>query len=191
MQQHERSFSHSQGPPSQQQPPQQYNNQSMASRGGPPIQTAGHGVYNNSSISSAGGYNGGSISSAGPPQLTALPFQKSETPPPSFSQQQHVPPPSHQPVGYTQSPVSGNAGHLPPLKPVFGLSLEQLFERDGSAVPMVVYQCIQAVDLFGLELEGIYRLSGTQSHITKIKAMFDNGKPSCYPNYFLKANMCI
>jgi len=39
---------------------------------------------------------------------------------------------------------------------------------------MVVYQCIQAVDLFGLEVEGIYRLSGTQSHVNKIKAMFDN-----------------
>lgn len=39
---------------------------------------------------------------------------------------------------------------------------------------MVVYQCIQAVDLFGLEVEGIYRLSGTASHITKLKAMFDN-----------------
>jgi hypothetical protein len=59
---------------------------------------------------------------------------------------------------------------------VFGLSLEELFERDNSAVPMVVYQCIQAVDLFGLEVEGIYRLSGTASHITKLKAMFDNGK---------------
>lgn len=57
---------------------------------------------------------------------------------------------------------------------MFGLSLYQLFERDQSAVPMVVYQCIQAVDLFGLEAEGIYRLSGTASHITKIKAMFDN-----------------
>jgi hypothetical protein len=66
------------------------------------------------------------------------------------------------------------------LKPVFGLSLEQLFERDGSAVPMVVYQCIQAVDLFGLEVEGIYRLSGTQSHVNKIKAMFDNGRWADY-----------
>lgn len=47
--------------------------------------------------------------------------------------------------------------------------------RDGTPVPMVVSQCIQAVDLFGLEVEGIYRLSGTNSHISRIKAMFDNG----------------
>ncbi|KAH8802840.1 hypothetical protein F5884DRAFT_887545 [Xylogone sp. PMI_703] len=113
-------------------------------------------------------YNTNTASSAGPPQLQTLPFQSSHSPPPSFGQQPQV---SNL---YTQSPVSMNANHLPPLKPVFGLSLDHLFERDGSAVPMTVYQCIQAVDLFGLEVEGIYRLSGTASHITKLRAMFDN-----------------
>ena len=62
------------------------------------------------------------------------------------------------------------------MKPVFGISLEQLFERDGSLVPMVVYQCIEAVDMYGLEVEGIYRLLGTASHVNKLKAMFDNGE---------------
>jgi len=158
-QQHERSFS-------QGQPLQQYNTGSMGSRdpigqvGGPPKGPISHGSYNS-----------GSISASGPPQLSTLPFQNSQTPPPTIPQQQAYP------AQYSQSPTTANA-HLPPLKPVFGLSLEQLFERDGSAVPMVVYQCIQAVDLFGLELEGIYRLSGTSSHINKIKAMFDNGKHS-------------
>lgn len=96
-----------------------------------------------------------------------------------FSQQQApapLPYPQSTNPTYSQPPVATNAAYLPPLKPVFGLSLEQLFERDGSAVPMVVYQCIQAVDLFGLEVEGVYRLSGTTSHVNKIKAMFDNGK---------------
>jgi hypothetical protein len=40
---------------------------------------------------------------------------------------------------------------------------------------MVVYQCIQAVDLFGLEVEGIYRIPGTSSHIQQMKALFDSG----------------
>ena len=40
---------------------------------------------------------------------------------------------------------------------------------------MVVYQCLQAVDLFGLDVEGIYRLSGTATHITKLRSIFDNG----------------
>ena len=68
--------------------------------------------------------------------------------------------------------------NLPPLKPVFGMTLEQLFQRDGSPIPMVVYQCIQAVDMFGLEVEGIYRVSGTAAHINKLKAIFNNGKLS-------------
>jgi hypothetical protein len=126
-------------------------------------------------------YNSGSISASGPPQLQSLPFQTQQTPPPMFPPQQaNQPQYTQSPVAktqspYTQSSVSAKTGNLPPLKPVFGLSLEQLFERDGSAVPMVVYQCIQAVDLFGLEVEGIYRLSGTASHVNTIKAMFDNG----------------
>jgi hypothetical protein len=86
-------------------------------------------------------------------------------------------------IPYSQPPLQNPAhqigargAELPPLRPVFGVSLEDLFNRDGSAVPMVVYQCLQAVDLFGLEVEGIYRLSGTASHITKLRSIFDNGK---------------
>jgi hypothetical protein len=88
--------------------------------------------------------------------------------------------PQHQPTqtSYSQSTLEKQTltSQLPPAKPVFGVSLEELFERDGSAVPMVVYQCILAVDTFGLEVEGIYRLSGTASHVNKLKAIFDNGK---------------
>lgn len=73
------------------------------------------------------------------------------------------------------SPQFSKGSSLPPLRPVFGQSLEELFARDGTAVPMIVYQCLQAVDLFGLEVEGIYRLSGTSTHIQIMKAMFDNG----------------
>lgn len=115
-------------------------------------------------------YNSASISSTAPPQLSTLPFQNSAPVPTSFS-----PVSNHSP----QAPALMKSANLPPLKPVFGLTLEQLFERDGSAVPIVVYQCIQAVDLYGLEMEGIYRLSGTNSHVNKIKAMFDHGKQSC------------
>lgn len=153
MQQHERGFSQS-------QPPQQYNNGPMGPLGGQPKGPSGHGAY-----------NAGSISSSGPPQLSTLPFQGSGTPPPQSFPQQQVPV-----SAYSPSSAVANTGHLPPLKPVFGLSLEELFERDNFAVPMIVYKCIQAVDLFGLEVEGIYRLSGTASHIAKIKAIFDNGK---------------
>lgn len=63
----------------------------------------------------------------------------------------------------------------PPTRPVFRVTLSELYERDQLAVPMVVYQCIQAVDLYGLGVEGIYRLSGSLPHVNKLKAMFDQG----------------
>lgn len=81
-----------------------------------------------------------------------------------------------------QTPMTGalqnnnSSTSLPALRPVFGLSLEDLLKRDGSAIPLVVYQCIQAVDLYGLEVEGIYRLSGSSVHVSKLRSIFDNGR---------------
>lgn len=63
---------------------------------------------------------------------------------------------------------------LPPLKPVFGVTLEEMLQRDGSAIPLIVYQCLQAVDLFGLRVEGIYRASGSAVHVSKLRAIFNH-----------------
>ena len=35
--------------------------------------------------------------------------------------------------------------------------------------------------LFGLSVEGIYRLSGSVAHVTKLKGMFDTGEIMLYP----------
>lgn len=131
--------------------------------------------------------NGTSGGSQGPPQLGALPFQGSQPPP-----QQPSPDQSGSPFQTPQNrrgSTGGFGGQAPPAyaaasqapptqnvtatKPVFGVPLNRLYERDGLAVPMVVYQCIQAVDLFGLGVEGIYRQSGSLNHINKLKGMFD------------------
>lgn len=104
------------------------------------------------------------MSSGGPPQLpTARPST------PLYSQ-------ASTPTA-TSYPNDVSASDMPvPSRPVFGLSLENLLRRDGSAIPLVVYQCLQAVDLFGLEVEGIYRLSGSAAHVAKLRAIFDYGK---------------
>ncbi|KAI4157407.1 MAG: hypothetical protein L6R39_000689 [Caloplaca ligustica] len=92
-----------------------------------------------------------------------------------------LPPPQMSSPLYSQPPPSAGTPpsdlihpDLPPIRPVFGVSLDELLARDGSAIPLVVYQCLQAVDLFGLDVEGIYRLSGSAPHIAKLKAIFDN-----------------
>ena len=118
---------------------------------------------------------GGNTNPSGPPQLGALPFQtRAESPP----QKELLPPfsGSQQPdtSGRSVSPPSAITGPAK-NKQVFGIPLMRLYERDSLAVPMVVYQCIQAVDLYGLAVEGIYRLSGSQTHVNKLKTLFDTG----------------
>ena len=127
----------------------------------------------------------GSLSSQGAPQLGSLPFQASSVTQLPSSQ----PPPQSGPGGpnpLQQHPTNQlPSGQLQPRqqtpprsqspRPVFGVPLSRLYERDGLAVPMVVYQCIQAVDLYGLGVEGIYRLSGSMPHVNKLKSMFDIG----------------
>ncbi|KAJ5555580.1 hypothetical protein N7535_008015 [Penicillium sp. DV-2018c] len=104
------------------------------------------------------------------------------TPPPAGTPPYPVSgPPVPEPASQVQVPMAGPPPmdknfqtNLPPLKPVFGVSLNDLYARDGTAVPFIVYQCFQAVELFGLDMEGIYRLSGSANHINHMKALFDN-----------------
>ena len=110
---------------------------------------------------------------------TSLPISTSDPPPITIAQTSTTPsyqpqaPPT--PVGMQTHQNDNSHSSLPALRPVFGLSLEDLLKRDGSAIPLVVYQCIQAVDLYGLEVEGIYRVSGSSTHVNRLKAVFDNG----------------
>jgi hypothetical protein len=82
------------------------------------------------------------------------------------------------PLGTSNFPIPPKPTNRTPTRPVFGVSLEELFARDQSAVPMVVYQCMQAVDLFGLDVEGIYRTSGTASHVNALRDAFNNNAPN-------------
>lgn len=61
---------------------------------------------------------------------------------------------------------------------VFGVSLDDLFTRDQSAVPIIIFQCIQAVDLFGLEIEGIYRQTGNMAQVNRLREAFDSLPPN-------------
>ncbi|KAI0192790.1 hypothetical protein F4808DRAFT_364837 [Astrocystis sublimbata] len=131
-----------------------------------------------------GGISSPMSSQGGPPQLGALPFQTSGrqspqqqlggpsayTPPNELAARAASPPPR---TFGNSGGGSGGGG-----KQVFGVSLARLYERDQFAVPMVVHQCIQAVDLYGLAVEGIYRLSGSATHVAKLKNLFDTDQES-------------
>ncbi|KAJ6157331.1 hypothetical protein N7470_004923, partial [Penicillium chermesinum] len=70
-------------------------------------------------------------------------------PPPTGSPQPPFPS-AHEAPPVAPPPTTGPPSNLPPLKPVFGVSLEDLYARDGTAVPFIVYQCFQAIELFGV-----------------------------------------
>lgn len=180
-QQHERSFSSASmlnnSGPSASQP--QYSNRNSMGPGGLLQLQQGNA---NSRFSSQGAPQLGALSfqdpAAAPPASQTPPDHpalRDEPPPPQYASQGGIGPgPGRQP-----SPPRASAS----ARPVFGISLNRLYERDGLAVPMVVYQCIRAVELYGLNVEGIYRLSGSLASVNKLKSMFDTGK-------FLHVQVC-
>ncbi|CUS14481.1 unnamed protein product [Tuber aestivum] len=82
--------------------------------------------------------------------------------------------PTQHPMPNAEYSPSQYGMDYPRLKPVFGIPLDALLTRDESIVPIVVLQCVQAVDLYGLDVEGIYRVSGERKHVERIKQIFDN-----------------
>ncbi|KEF57966.1 uncharacterized protein A1O9_05889 [Exophiala aquamarina CBS 119918] len=156
-----------------------------AGRGAPP--GAGRGGPGSGPPSGAGARSAGAeTSGAGRGAPTSRPSQGPSQPPPNGApRSQGGPGPGPQNVAARPpGPGAGGPGaargssppktSLPPLKPVFGVSLDDLFQREGSAVPTIVYQCIQAVDLYGLDTEGIYRTSGSAHHIMELRQQFDH-----------------
>jgi hypothetical protein len=58
-------------------------------------------------------------------------------------------------------------------KPVFGVDLAKLAEREGRIVPVIIEKCTKAIEKHGLKSVGIYRLSGTATHIQQLKQFFE------------------
>ncbi|OWZ38970.1 GTPase activating protein [Cryptococcus neoformans Tu259-1] len=69
-------------------------------------------------------------------------------------------------------------GWVPPGIPAstgatFGVDLGEQLLRDGAVVPKIVEKCTQAIEMYGLESVGVYRLSGTTSRVQALKAALD------------------
>lgn len=73
---------------------------------------------------------------------------------------------------------SNDTASTPPVptainKEIFGGYLK--LEEDGG-IPLVVRLCVEHVDKRGLDVVGIYRLSGQSTSIQKYKSQFNTGK---------------
>lgn len=59
--------------------------------------------------------------------------------------------------------------------PTFGRSIHEILERENCDVPTIVTQCITDIsEKDGLATEGLFRISGEQTSINKLKDIFDN-----------------
>lgn len=55
----------------------------------------------------------------------------------------------------------------------FGVPIEEVISREKSTLPLIVAQCVIAINQFGIDTEGIYRVSGSVSTLAKLKRLFD------------------
>nr|CAD2174710.1 unnamed protein product [Meloidogyne enterolobii] len=63
------------------------------------------------------------------------------------------------------------------LRPkLFGGSLEQYTDGTGEQIPLVVVSCIRALSLFALQHQGVFRISGSQIEINRMREAFENGE---------------
>lgn len=62
-----------------------------------------------------------------------------------------------------------------PNAPTFGIELAIQYEREGGKVPLIVRRCIEAVEVRGLDYEGIYRKSGGANQMRQIVVGFERG----------------
>lgn len=48
--------------------------------------------------------------------------------------------------------------------------------RDDVDVPSIVMKCCEAIEKYGIEVMGIYRISGTVVKVNKLKEKLDKGR---------------
>ncbi|KAI9489451.1 Rho GTPase activation protein [Zychaea mexicana] len=76
-------------------------------------------------------------------------------------------------IPFKEYSMSANALTVLNPNPVFGVDLNTLMDRDREEVPLILIKCAEVVETYGLNTVGIYRLSGVNTQIQKLRAAFD------------------
>lgn len=74
--------------------------------------------------------------------------------------------------------VYGTCVHELSVDPVFGCELQKLCERENTNVPKFLVQFMEHIEDKGLEVVGIYRLSGNAASVTKLRYLVEQGEKS-------------
>ncbi|KAF9209297.1 hypothetical protein BGZ49_005361 [Haplosporangium sp. Z 27] len=74
---------------------------------------------------------------------------------------------------YQEYQMSAQAQSIINPRPIFGCDLAEQLIRDESDLPEIVVKCTQAIERFGMDTKGIYRVSGITSATNRLRAAFD------------------
>jgi hypothetical protein len=70
-------------------------------------------------------------------------------------------------------------------QPTFGVSIEEVIQFAGiDNVPLVVKRCLDVIENYGLDIEGIYRTSGNKATVQQLKESIDDN----FTNYLVIGN---
>jgi Rho GTPase-activating protein RGD1 len=58
---------------------------------------------------------------------------------------------------------------------IFGVDLVEQMERDGVEVPKILVKCCEAIERYGLDIQGIYRINGTVTKAQQLRELMDRG----------------
>jgi hypothetical protein len=72
-------------------------------------------------------------------------------------------------------PLNGNNGIQDKGRPTFAVDLAEQMARDNVEVPVIMEKCCQAIEKYGMNTQGIYRISGTTSKVANLRQRLDKG----------------
>ncbi|KAF7309814.1 hypothetical protein MIND_00353300 [Mycena indigotica] len=88
------------------------------------------------------------------------------------SEEGFLPPlPPHQPATEKVSQASNGVNGA--IHATFGVDLADQMARDNVEVPPIMEKCCQAIEKYGLESQGIYRVSGTVTRVANLRQRLD------------------
>lgn len=60
-------------------------------------------------------------------------------------------------------------------RPTFGIDLAEQMTRDDVDIPPIMVKCCEAIEKYGLDFQGIYRVGGTVTKVARLKELLDKG----------------
>ncbi|KAK6992195.1 Rho GTPase activation protein [Favolaschia claudopus] len=86
--------------------------------------------------------------------------------------------PTHHSDKAHNPPPNGINGLQDRGRPTFGVDLADQMTRDNVEVPPIMEKCCQAIEKFGIESQGIYRVSGTVTKVANLRQRLDKDMDS-------------